>query len=438
MARGTSRHSWTAIPAVLTLIITACTGEVADSPGPGEPTGDGELSGSITVVHAWAGAEGEAFQSVVDGFTDANPDVEVELRQVPFDDLNSQMIQQFAAGTPPDVVSTLPGLIHSLAAQDLLLPLDDVWDEWVDAGEYSESFRTIASHEGTAYGVFFKGNINGLIWHRTDTVEELGISEPGSWDDFTSALDEIVADGTYDPFAVGAADVWVPTQWSDAFLAKTAGADVFNGLIDGSVGWDDPAVVDAFTQFSDFMAAYWPDDALDVGFTDANCAWASQGTAAFQNQGAFVNLTTPANCGDELDPEADYTFFEMPAPNADFSDVHFVSGDLFSVAQATDNPDAATAFARYLGSAEAQGIWAELGGFIAPNATTDQSVYPTENDRKAAELFTSGTAVYDLDDAIGGEIQSVEREALAALIGSGDVDAFIQAMVEVSERVRGE
>lgn len=438
MARGTSRHSWTAIPAVLTLIITACTGEVSESPGPGEPTGDGELSGSITVVHAWAGAEGEAFQSVVDGFTDANPDVEVELRQVPFDDLNSQMIQQFAAGTPPDVVSTLPGLIHSLAAQDLLLPLDDVWDEWVDAGEYSESFRTIASHEGTAYGVFFKGNINGLIWHRTDTVEELGISEPGSWDDFTSALDEIVAEGTYDPFAVGAADVWVPTQWSDAFLAKTAGADVFNGLIDGSVGWDDPAVVDAFTQFSDFIAAYWPDDALDVGFTDANCAWASQGTAAFQNQGAFVNLTTPANCGEELDPEADYTFFEMPAPNADFSDVHFVSGDLFSVAQATDNPEAATAFARYLGSAEAQAIWAELGGFIAPNATTDQSVYPTENDRKAAELFTSGTAVYDLDDAIGGEIQSVEREALAALIGSGDVDAFIQAMVEVSERVRGE
>ncbi|HEX2141876.1 MAG TPA: hypothetical protein VHK28_06310, partial [Candidatus Limnocylindria bacterium] len=75
--------------------------------------------------------------------------------------------------------------------------------------------------------------------------------------------------------------------------------------------------------------------------------------------------------------------------------------------------------------------------FIAPNATTDTSVYPTENDRKAAELFTSGTAVYDLDDAIGGEIQSVEREQLVSLIQSGDVDAFIQAMMDVTERVRG-
>ncbi|MGH2429692.1 MAG: ABC transporter substrate-binding protein [Candidatus Limnocylindria bacterium] len=387
-------------------------------------------------MHAWAGAEGEAFQAVVDGFTDAN-DVEVDLVQIPFDELNSQMVQQFAAGTPPDVVSTLPGLIHSLAAQDLLMPIDDVWDRWVADGEYSEAFRTIASHEGTAYGVFFKGNINGLIWHRNDTLDELGISQPGSWEEFTAALDDIQADGTYQPFAVGAADVWVPTQWSDAFVAKVAGAEVFNGLIDGSVSWDDPAVVDAFTQFSDFIQAYWPDDALNVGFTDANCAWASEGQAVYQNQGAFVNLTTPANCGEELDPESDFTFFEMPAPNPDFGDVRFVSGDLFSVAQATDNPDAATAFVAYLGSAEAQAIWAERGGFIAPNATTDTSVYPTENDRKAAELFTAGTAVYDLDDAIGGEIQSVEREELANLIGSGDVDAFIQAMVDVTERVRG-
>lgn len=446
MVRGTAaRRSWGIVPAVLALLVTACTGGgTSASPSASQaPASDGggggaAPSGSITVVHAWAGAEGEAFQAVVDGFTEANPDVDVELVQVPFDDLNSQMIQQFAAGTPPDVVSTLPGLIHSLAAQDLLMPLDDVWDEWVDGGEYSDSFRTIASFDGTAYGVFFKGNINGLIWHRNDVMDELGIEEPGSWDDFTGILDDIETDGTYQPFAVGAADVWVPTQWSDAFLAKVAGADVFNGLIDGSVAWDDPAVVDAFTQFSDFVQAYWPDDALDVGFTDANCAWASEGQAVFQNQGAFVNLTTPANCGEDLDPETDYTFFEMPAPNPDFSDVHFVSGDLFSVAKATDNPDAAKAFARYLGSADAQAIWAERGGFIAPNATTDASVYPTENDRKAAELFTSGTAVYDLDDAIGGEVQSVEREQLASLISSGDVDAFIQAMVDVSERVQGQ
>jgi multiple sugar transport system substrate-binding protein len=269
-------------------------------------------------------------------------------------------------------------------------------------------------------------------------MTDMSLSEPQGWNDFTQMLDQVASGGELRPFAVGASDVWVPTQWSDAFLAKTAGPDAFNGLIDGSINWDDERVVTAFQTFDQFMQSYWPDDALNVGFTDANCQWASEGIAAFQNQGAFVNLTTPANCGENLDPQTDFTFFEMPAPNAEFADVHFVSGDLFSVAQATQNPDAAKAFARYLGSSEAQAIWAGRGGFIAPNATTDPSVYPTDNDRKAAALFTSGRAVYDLDDAIGGEIQSVEREQLANLIRNHDVDAFIAAMVEVTNRVRGQ
>lgn len=416
---------------------SAASSAAATGGSPAGSSGGAAISGEIRVVHAWAGAEGEAFQAVVDGFTAKNPSVKVTLVQVPFDDLNSQMIQQFAAGTPPDVVSVLPGLIHTLAKQDLLMPLDDVWDQWVSDGEYSDSIRTIGSFDDHAYGVFFKGNVNGLIWHLNSTLSELGISEPASWDDFTAALDKIKSGGKYMPFAVGAKDVWVPTQWSDAFLAKVAGADKFNGLIDGSVKWDDPDVVKAFQTFSDFAAKYFPDNALDIGFTDANCEWASQGKAVFQNQGAFVNLTTPANCGKDLDPAKDYTFFEMPAPNADFSDVHFVSGDLFAVAKATKNPDAAKAFATYLGSADAQAIWAAKGGFIAPNAKTDPSVYPTDNDRKAAELFSKGTAVYDLDDAIGGEVQSVEREQLKNLIQNHDVDAFIKAMVDVSGRVNG-
>ncbi|TMB85709.1 MAG: extracellular solute-binding protein [Chloroflexi bacterium] len=429
------RKAVTAATIALTLVLAACSGGNGASTAPAGSAA--ALSGEIRVVHAWAGAEGDAFKQVVAGFSTANPGVKVTLVQVPFDDLNSQMIQQFSAGSPPDVVSVLPGLIHTLAKQDLLMPLDDVWDKWVSDSEYSASIRTIGSYSGHAYGVFFKGNVNALIWHRNDVLQQLGISDPSSWSDFTAALDKIKSGGKYAPFAVGAKDVWVPTQWSDAFLAKVAGADKFNGLIDGSVKWDDPDVVKAFQTFSDFVKSYFPSNALDIGFTDANCEWASQKKAVFQNQGAFVNLTTPANCGKDLDPKKDYTFFEMPAPNPAFSDVHFVSGDLFAVAKATKNPSAAKAFAEYLGSADAQAIWAKLGGFIAPNAKTDPSVYPTDNDRKAAKLFSQGTAVYDLDDAIGGQVQTVEREELKKLIQTHDVNAFIKAMVDASSGAGG-
>jgi hypothetical protein len=94
----------------------------------------------------------------------------------------------------------------------------------------------------------------------------------------------------------------------------------------------------------------------------------------------------------------------------------------------------------YLGSAEAQQIWAERGGYIAPNANVPLEAYPTDIDRQAAELWPGGgdvTAAYDLDDWIGGEIQTEYVAALQELVRDYDVDAFIATMTEVDTRSAG-
>lgn len=217
------------------------------------------------------------------------------------------------------------------------------------------------------------------------------------------------------------------------------GAEAFNGLVDGSVQWDDPRVVESFEVFGDIIAKYFPPDALDRGFVEATCA-VTDGRAAFQNQGAFVNLVAPGECDESLVPGEDFAFFNLPKFEETAPDVQFISGDLFVAAQETDNPATAKALLEYLGSAEAQQIWAELGGFIAPNADVPLDVYPTVNDRRAAELWpahSGATAVYDLDDSIGGQIQTTEREALQQFVRDQDVDAFIDTMMQVTEEVRG-
>src|SRR5690606_1362513 len=108
-------------------------------------------------------------------------------------------------------------------------------------------------------------------------------------------------------------------------------------------------------------------DALDRGFVEATCARVD-GAAEFQNQGAFVNLVARGECDASLVPGEDFAFFLMPKYDESAPEVQFVSGDLFAVNANTANPDAALALAEYLGSAEAQAIWAERGGFVAPNA----------------------------------------------------------------------
>jgi multiple sugar transport system substrate-binding protein len=114
-----------------------------------------------------------------------------------------------------------------------------------------------------------------------------------------------------------------------------------------------------------------------------------------------------------------------------------VSGDLFFGAADTDNETSTRALLEYLGSAEGQSIWAERGGYIAPNAKVTPDTYPTDLDREMAALWPTDPSVaagYDLDDWIGGEIQTKYTQSLQQLVRDYDVDAFIAAMTDADTR----
>ena len=77
------------------------------------------------------------------------------------------------------------------------------------------------------------------------------------------------------------------------------------------------------------------------------------------------------------------------------------------------------------------------GANIAPNADVSPDTYPTDLDREMAELWPADPSVaagYDLDDWIGGEIQTKYTQALQRLVRDYDVDAFISAMVDADTR----
>jgi ABC-type glycerol-3-phosphate transport system substrate-binding protein len=421
----------------LALLAGACGG--GDKGGEATPPPQGEASGQLRVVSNWTGSEGEAFQAVIDGFQQKNPKVTVKVEQVPFDQTQALLTQQFAAGSPPDVAVALPGIIRTFADQDLLLNLDQQWDGWIKDGSYTDALRQIASGpDGKAYAVYFKGNVNALVWYSPQQLQQLGIGVPTTWAEFTAAMDKAKAEGVA-PLAVGGKDGWPLTQWTDPVILRVAGAQAFNDLARGKIGWDDPRIVKSFQVLGDLMGKYFPAQTLATGFTDATCAGA-KGKALFDNQGAFLNLIIPAECDKSLKPGKDFAFFLMPKYDASMPQAQFVSGDLFVGAKDTKNQPATLALLDYLASADAQAIWAKRGGYIAPNAKVPADVYPDENDRKAAALWPKQADVpagYDLDDWIGGEIQVKYREALAQFTRDQDVDKFIATMTKVDTRSSG-
>jgi ABC-type glycerol-3-phosphate transport system substrate-binding protein len=414
-------------------LAAACSGSGSGAEG----SGSGKPSGEIRVVSNWTGVEGEAFQSVVDGFKAKYPGTSVKVEVVPFDQTQTQLSQQFASGNAPDAAVALPGMVRQFSQQGLLMNLDDQWKTWIDNGEYNQSLKAIATGaDGHADAVYFKGNVNGLIWSTKVTDTKLGLTKaPTTWAQFTAALDK--ANASSKAFSVGAKDVWVPTQWVDPVMLNVAGVEKFQQLQQGKIGWDDPKIVEAITVLNGLIEKYWSADAMDTGFSDEVCGWVS-GKHAFGNNGAFVNGVVPS-CDKNLKSGTDYNFFPMPAYDGHRS-AQSVSGDLFVGNKQSKNPATTKAFLAYLGSVEGQSIWAKKGGYVAPNMKVPAGVYPSGNDKKAASLWpkdASAAAGYDLDDWIGGEIQVKYRQALENLIRNKDVAAFTQAMVAADTRSKG-
>jgi alpha-glucoside transport system substrate-binding protein len=426
-------------PALLGVAIALVFGVAAAASASSQRGASGastRLSGTVTVMENWTGAEGAAFQAVINGFKSVAPEVDVKLVQVPFNQTQAQLAQQFAAGSGPDVATALPGIVRDFSKLDLLVNLDSMWNKWIAGGQYNRALRAMAQgSDGHTDAVFFKGNVNALIWYRTSTLKKLGIGIPTTWKSFMAALDKGKAAGLT-PFTVGGADQWPLTQWVDPVILRVAGAQAFNALERGTIPWNDPRIVNSFRVLGTIIKNDWAKDVLSTKFADEACGWAN-GKYLFDNQGAFINLIVPSQCNKKLKPGRDFSFFLMPKYRASTPEAQFVSGDLFVGNKNSKNPDAVEALLAYLGSAKAQTIWAKRGGYIAPNAKVPNSAYPTINDKKAAALWPkSPTALagYDLDDWIGGEIQVKYREALQQFVRDQDVNKFISTMTTVDTR----
>ena len=69
---------------VLAFLAAGCGGdddnEAAGTEGATTEAGGEAVSGNISVLAVWTGAEGESFQAVLDGFTAENPDVKVSYK----------------------------------------------------------------------------------------------------------------------------------------------------------------------------------------------------------------------------------------------------------------------------------------------------------------------------------------------------------------------
>jgi alpha-glucoside transport system substrate-binding protein len=422
----------------LTLAVAAgCGGDDGDGDGaaPAEETAGEAVSGEVAIMAVWTGPEQESFQAVLDGFTEANPDVTVNYTSAG-DQLPTQLSTAVEGGNPPDVaVLPQPGLVSDFAGKDALQPLDFAQDAVQE--NLGEDAVELGSVDGTFYGFLFKAANKSTVWYNVSAFEDAGVEPPATFDDLLAAADTINQSGL-PAFSVGAADGWTLTDLFENIYLRQAGPEKYDQLAAHEIPWTDQSVKDALTTMGqifenkDNIAG----NALQTDFpTSVSNVFSESPKAAMVIEGDFV----PTAVESPLEPESGYNVFEFPSVN-DSEPMVVGGGD--TVVMFTDSP-AAQALISYLATPEAATIWAERGGFGTLNKGVDSSVYPDAIQQTVAGALTEAeTFRFDLSDLQPAEFGGTVGQGLFKLFqdfysNPNDVDGIAQKMEAAAAKAFG-
>jgi alpha-glucoside transport system substrate-binding protein len=431
--------------ALLTLLVSllaaGCGGD--DDEADGEtPAAEGEgVSGEIAVMAVWTGPEQAAFQAVLDGFTEQNPDVTVNYTSAG-DQLPTQLATAVEGGNPPDIaVLNAPGLMTDFAGQDALVPLDFA------AGDVEENLGESAIETGTVddtlYGFLFKASNKSTVWYNVTAFEDAGVEPPETWDDFLAAAETLNESGV-PAYSIGGADGWTLTDLFENIYLRTAGPEMYDQLSAHEIPWTDDSVKEALTLMGEIFGdtgniAGGTQGALQTDFpTSVTQVFADPPEAAMVIEADFVGGVISDST--DAEPETGFNVFAFPAIE-DSGNPVVAGGD--TVVMFEDSP-AAQALVRYLTTTEAAQIWAERGGFASLNQGLDPGVYPDAiSQATAGALSEAETVRFDLSDLQPAEFGSTVGQGLFSLFqeflrNPDDVDGIAQQMEDAAAQAFGE
>ena len=429
------KHRWRA-PA---LLLTAALAVVAAGCGGDDGGGDGgDISGSLAITAIWTGPEQEAFEAVLAGFTEENPDVDVTYTSGG-DQLPTQLATAVEGGNPPDLaVLGQPGLVRDFVGKDALQSLDFASADIEE--NLGQSAIDLGTVDGTLYGFLFKAANKSTVWYNVAAFEEAGVEPPETWEDFLAAADTLKSSGL-PAYSIGGADGWTLTDLFENIYLRTAGAEKYDQLAAHEIAWTDQSVKDALTEMAKVVGATdniagGTAGALQTDFpTSVSNVFSESPKAAQVIEGDFV----PGAVESGLEPETDYNVF--PFPTIGDSPPSVVGGG-DTVVMFKDSP-AAQALVTYLTTPEAAQIWAERGGYATLNKGLDSGVYPdaiTETTAGAigeAEVFR-----FDLSDLQPAEFGGTVGQGLFKLFqdflkSPDDVDGIAQQMEDAAAKAFG-
>ncbi|MFC0680980.1 ABC transporter substrate-binding protein [Lysobacter korlensis] len=344
--------------AATALSLTACAGGGTQSQnnatGPVE-----EPTEEVTISYAtWQ--TGDEINALKKEFEKEHPNITVEFRNVPAENMGQTLTTQIAGNNPPDAAYVDASSVSAFASRGALVNLDNYIErsDVVDPDAYVEVFRTFVTFEDSMYGLPIDGESTALFY-RTDLFEEAGIDgPPTTWEEFEEAAAALTkpSEKQYGlaMFAPEAAYYWYPFLWQ-------AGGDVLEG---DEVVFDSPEATEA-AEYYVGLSEYAAPDYLNANSWDGRLGFFEGQVAMYIAGSWFAGVTME----EAPDIEGKWATANLPEGPAGCGTT--IAADSLVVFEGSDKQDAAWLWIEFLSQPENQALltYGSPNGTLLPTTT---------------------------------------------------------------------
>ncbi len=397
--------------------------EEAGVPSTGEIDCMGAQSGDeVSMLYQWSGQEEERLNQILQPLADA-----CGIVFAPESTRDQALLDtRVTAGNPPDIAFW--NITQVQQYQDLLVPMTELG---VNQDNYSDFWVEYGSVGGEWLALPVKADIKTIIWYSPINFEAFGYTVPETWEDLEALVEQMVADGNVPwsmGFESGDATGWTGTDFIQDILLVTQGPEYVQGIIDGSIPYDDEGVRQAYEIYGQWAmdptyTVGGAEGTLSTGFVPAIYnVFTDPPEAMMVKQSGFAGGEVETQFPD-LEYGVDYDFFGVPGTDA-------VQGGSDWMMSFSDSP-AVQALVTYLSSDLGGAQWAEAGFDLSANLAGAGN-YPNEQLEKRAEILANASAFTpDIGDSIPGGFGSAEFTGITDFVNGADLDTVLSNIAQV-------
>ena len=387
----------------------------------------GTAGGSISFGSNYSDAAPKAAFAALTQAATAKSGVNISINTVDHNTFQNN-ISNYLQGTPNDLATWFAGYrLQFFAAQNLLEPIDDVWD--TIGGTFNDAAKSLSKGIDDHYYLVPIYNYPWVVFYNKSTFASKGYKVPTTWDDFMALAKQMQKDGMT-PLAFAEKDGWPALGTFDIINLRLNGYDYHIKLMKHEVPWTDKGVTAVFEQWRQLMP-YLQKGANGRLWQDAAKALENKKAGMMFQGSNQVAANYAASNLDDLD------FFPWPTMNPDFGqDFMDAPTDGFMLPKKAKNKDAAKKVLAYIGTADAESTFLKTDhwdvglatGLVAPtyNAIQKKSVEAISACKSVSQFMDRDT-VPDMATAMIKAIQSFVDNPSASNVSTIQKSAEDQA-----------